>query len=71
MEEVSRKRKVVVFAVVALMFSTAITYFVAASKESSELQESQPISALETRKGAYVNHKTRRARRTGTVISRK
>jgi hypothetical protein len=50
MEEVSQKRKVVVFIVVALMFSTAVTYFVAASKESSELQESQPSSALETRK---------------------
>jgi hypothetical protein len=50
MEEVSRTRKVVVFVVVALMFSTAITYFVAVAKESSELQESQPGSALETRK---------------------
>jgi ABC-type multidrug transport system fused ATPase/permease subunit len=51
MEEVSRRRKVVVLIVVALTFSTAITYFVAAAKESSELQESQSdsLSLPETR----------------------
>jgi hypothetical protein len=45
METVHRKREVVVLIVVALMFSTAIAYFVAASKESSELQESQSDSS--------------------------
>jgi hypothetical protein len=36
MEDVSRKIKIVIFVVVALMFSTAITYFVVASQSGSE-----------------------------------